>query len=387
MASIEHRPDRPKPWRVSWREDSGRQRSTSFARKGEATRFRAKVEHELHTGRYIDPAAGKVTLNELVQEWLDRQTFDVQTRIAVESRMRVHVEPTIGQLELRTIRPSHVQSWVRRISNEVAPSYVALLLGHVRSVLAAAVDDQLIATNPAASRSIRLPKAERPKIVPWTVEQVQAIATAHPERYRALPIVGAGTGLRQGELFGLAVGDVDFLRHTVRVRRQVRLLNGHPTFGPPKGGRERDVPLPEAVAVALAEHLRVWPAVEVTLPWGDRDGPEHTVPLVFTGPLGASLNKNPYTQRVWKPALTAAEIDYVPRRSGMHQLRHHYASVLLDAGVSVAALASYLGHADPAVTLRVYSHMMPETEDRARQAIDAAHGVAQMLPREAQNGR
>jgi integrase len=55
--------------------------------------------------------------------------------------------------------------------------------------------------------------------------------------------------------------------------------------------------------------------------------------------------------------------------------------VLLDASVSIAALASYLGHADPSVTLRVYSHLMPETGDRARQAVDAAHGVAQMLPR------
>jgi integrase len=59
----------------------------------------------------------------------------------------------------------------------------------------------------------------------------------------------------------------------------------------------------------------------------------------------------------------------------MHQRRHHYGSVLLDAGVSIAALSASSGHHDPAVTLRVYSHMMPESEDRARHAIDAAHAA------------
>jgi integrase len=137
--------------------------------------------------------------------------------------------------------------------------------------------------------------------------------------------------------------------------------------------------LPETVAVASSEHIRRFPPVEVSLPWVDRDGPPGP-DAVFTGPKGASLNKNPHTQRVWIPALADAGIEYVPRESGMHQLCHQYASVLLDASVSIAALASYLGHADPWVTLRVYSHLMPDTEERGRQAVDAAHGVAQGRP-------
>lgn len=384
MATIRKRADRPKPWQVRYRDPAGVQRSASFARKRDADAFLVSVEHDKLRGAYVDPSAGQVTLRDFAEVWLAQRTFDPATRIAMESRFRAHLYPHLGDLEVRAIRPSTVQAWLRTLSDTVAPSYVALLLGHLRSVLSAAVDDQLVASNAAKAGSVKPPKADRREVVPWTVEQVQAIADAHPRRYRALPIVGAGTGLRQGELFGLAVGDVDFLRHTVRVRRQVRLLNGHPTFGPPKGGRERDVPLPETVAVALSEHLRATPAVEVTLPWGDRGGPEHTAALVFTGPKGASLNKNPHTQRVWKPALEAAGIDYVPRETGMHQLRHHYASVLLDAGVSIAAVAAYLGHHDPSVTLRVYSHLMPATESRARQAIDGAHAgrVAQVWPKE-----
>ena len=60
----------------------------------------------------------------------------------------------------------------------------------------------------------------------------------------------------------------------------------------------------------------------------------------------------------------------------MHVLRHTHARVLLDAGENVRALATYLGHADPGFTLRVYAHLMPASEDRTRRAIDAAYGGA-----------
>jgi integrase len=56
----------------------------------------------------------------------------------------------------------------------------------------------------------------------------------------------------------------------------------------------------------------------------------------------------------------------------MHALRHYFASVLLDAGESVRALAEYLGHSDPGFTLRTYAHMLPASEDRTRRAVDAA---------------
>lgn len=373
MASIRKRPDRDRPWQVRWRDPAGRQKSKSFVRKVDATRFRTKVEHEVLTSGYVDPH-DRTTLRQFAEQWLERQVFDAPTRIAVQGRLATHVYPHLGDLELRAIKPSTLQAWVR--GQGIAPSYVQLILGHVAAILQAAVDDQLIAANPAASRSVRAPKVERRRVVPWTTEQVRAIIACHPRRYAAVPQTGAGTGMRQGELFGLAVNDIDFLGRTVHVRQQVRLLHGKPTFAPPKGGKEREIPLPETVAMALAESLRAFPAREVTLPWKTLDGDPARRRLVFTGERGAALNKNPFNERVWRPALQAAGIPWQPRRTGMHQLRHHYASVLLDASVSVAALASYLGHDDPAVTLRVYSHLMPNSEDKTRQAIDAAfsHG-------------
>jgi integrase len=97
------------------------------------------------------------------------------------------------------------------------------------------------------------------------------------------------------------------------------------------------------------------------------------VPLYLTTEAGEALYRTWFNKTVWKRALRAAGIEN-GRRNGMHVLRHTYASVLLDAGESVKALSLYLGHADPGFTLRVYTHLLPSSEDRTRRAIDRAFG-------------
>ncbi|WEH39451.1 site-specific integrase [Streptomyces sp. AM 2-1-1] len=208
------------------------------------------------------------------------------------------------------------------------------------------------------------------KVKPWSVDRVMAVRAALPDRYRVLVEPAAGCGLRQGEVFGLAIEDVDFLGGgVVHVARQVKLLRNRPVFAPPKGGKERDVPLPESVAEALRAHIAQYPAREVTLPWKDLNGPLVTATLILYGPEGLALNRNRFNHRVWKPTLEAAGVPMI-RDNGTHALRHFYASVLLDAGESIKALSEYLGHHDPGFTLRTYTHLMPASETRTRAAVD-----------------
>lgn len=236
-----------------------------------------------------------------------------------------------------------------------------MLLANLSAVLSAAVEDGLITRNPCSARAVRAPRAQQGRVVPWTGEQVKAVIAAHPERYRALAVVAAGCGLRQGEVFGLRVCDVNFLGRKVRVQQQVKIVGGKLLTALPKGGKTREVPLPDVVAVALAEHLRRFPS------GGDE--------LVFTSREHKPLNRNYVNSHVWKPALRVAGVP-ATRDNGMHALRHYFASVLLDAGESIKAVAEYLGHTDPGFTLRVYTHLLPASEDRARRAVDAALGEA-----------
>ncbi|MDB4897074.1 MAG: putative prophage phiRv2 integrase [Firmicutes bacterium] len=117
----------------------------------------------------------------------------------------------------------------------------------------------------------------------------------------------------------------------------------------------------------------------ITLPWKKPEGPKVTKRLYFTNTAGGIVWRSNFNVQEWKPALAVAGLipDAGPdgnyesaREHGMHALRHFYASVLLDAGESIQAVSQYLGHTDPALTLRVYAHIMPSSQERTRKAVD-----------------
>ena len=253
-------------------------------------------------------------------------------------------------------------------------SYQTQILSTVSSIFNAAVDDDLLTKNPCRAGSVRAPKTERRKVVPWPVEQVASVHDALPERYRVVATIAAGPGLRQGEIFGLAVEDIDFLRGTVKVRRQVRLFSyGTKAFRLPKGQKDREIPLPNFVRDEIAAHLSSYPARSVTLPWGTTEGNPVTVALVVTTAEGNALNRNQFNRAVWTPALKRAGVEQT-REDGCHALRHFFASVLLDAGENIKAVSDYLGHSDPGFTLRTYTHLMPQSAERTKRAVDDALG-------------
>ncbi|NEC30130.1 tyrosine-type recombinase/integrase [Streptomyces sp. SID8111] len=95
------------------------------------------------------------------------------------------------------------------------------------------------------------------------------------------------------------------------------------------------------------------------------------------------VNRNDFNRWAWRPALRSAGVPF-GRASGMHALRHFYASVLLDAGESVKALSEYLGHHDPGFTLRTYTHLMPSSEKRTCEAVNRARRGLLPSPRRGQ---
>jgi integrase len=123
--------------------------------------------------------------------------------------------------------------------------------------------------------------------------------------------------------------------------------------------------------------------VRVTLPWREPDGKPWTELLIFATSRGPAVHRTWFNDDVWRPARQVAGLANV-RENGMHALRHYYASVLLAGGVDIRALSEYLGHHDPAFTLRIYAHLMPGADDRARRAVEAALAAADDGPATAQ---
>ena len=138
--------------------------------------------------------------------------------------------------------------------------------------------------------------------------------------------------------------------------------------------KHRDIPFDDPLPAILAEHVRLYPAAAVTLPWHDpRDKHRHGKPvtrdLLFTH-RGAQLDRSALNWW-WRKAWKAAGIpDQVPRLNGCHVLRHTAASAWLSGGLNIAKVAALLGDTKE-VVLRIYAHFMPEDDIQARNAMNA----------------
>lgn len=322
-----------------------------------------------------------MTFRQYAEKWLSTQTTDMTTRESVDSAIRGHAIRYLGPRPLGSFKPEHIRDWLA----VPASSYRRVIYNSVSTVLNAAVDDGHLTKNPCHAQSVRPPAAGAGRIVPWGAERVFAVRAALPERYHATVDLGGGCGLRQGEIFGLPVEGINFDSGWLHVANQVKVTKAGLVFAPPKRNKERDIPLPARVAHVLKQHMDTFSPVDVTLPWLRPDGPPVTKRLLFTRlDWAGAVRRTDFNDRSWKPALVAAGIIPAPklgerhqaaREHGMHALRHFYASVLLDAGENVKALSNYLGHNDPGFTIRVYTHLMPSSDTRARKAVDSLYGA------------
>jgi integrase len=365
-------------WVARWRDGAGVQRKASFARKADAERFLAKVTADLATGQYVDPQAGRVTVAAYAARWRAEQLHRDTTAEWVERSFRLHVEPTLGGLQLVQVRSGHLRAWVKDRSGELAPSTLRVVYSHLAAMFARAVTDRLIGVSPCVD--VRLPEvASAPHLIA-TPAQIHALAAALPDRYRAVPYLAAGCGLRMGEIMGLELEAVDFLGREVQVGQQLKVLTGRrPYLGPPKTKTSRRVvELPEAAGLPLARHLELHPPAEVlvddeTDPRRPRSRPAR---LLFTNRRGDPVHRASWSH-VWAPAVRAAGL---PAGFGLHGLRHYYATALIHAGASVKTVQLALGHSTPMVTLNTYVGEWPEAVDRTRAIIDAALDVPPMWP-------
>jgi integrase len=376
-------------YKVRYLDPTGREKSKAFPDKQKkvAEDFLNRVEHEINRGSYTDPNAGKVPFRVYGEKWLTSQTFEESTRESTGGRLRNHIYPHLGDKYLDAIKPSDIREWDRKLQQKgLAPSHRQVLFIHVQSIFNAAIDDEMVRKNPCNASSVRKPQIPARKIVPWPDERVHAVQDAMAERYKITVTLGAGLGLRQGEVFGIAIDDVDFDNDAVKVVRQVKIVYGKPCFGPPKRGKNREVPLPASVAQAIRDHIVKFPPITITLPWQHPGGDPVSATIIVYSRDHTAAWRPVYNQWTWAPALAKANVARTKRVDGFHALRHFYASTLLDAGETITALADYLGHSDPGFTLRTYTHLMPSSKDRTRRAVDKVFGPRPAAPTRPDDG-
>lgn len=346
---------RGKRWMVRYRDPQGVQRSASFHRKVDAEHFAGEVTQSVRAGLWVDPAAGKQTFDAWASAWLELNR--PQWRAATERSMRQivthRISPHVGLTPMARLNPAQVQAMVNAWAAHYAPATVGLNVRTLRTIMLAAIDAGVIPRDPSAK--VKVPKAPRRRNAHLSHEDVKVIIEAARGPVRPFLAALAWCGFRLGEALGLDVADVDFLTGTASVTKQqtTEYRDGQVAALPKTDAAVRDVPVPPQLIAMLSASL------------AERRLSEGAPP---SGPLWAS----PTGGRLQRTTVDS-EIRRIRRKTGVafsaHHLRHYYGAALLSAGVPIPQVARQMGHASPAVTLRVYAYALAGDADLGRAAV------------------
>ncbi|MFI9554435.1 tyrosine-type recombinase/integrase [Nonomuraea endophytica] len=349
-------------WQVRYRDRNGDQRKQNFARLADADRFDANRKADESRGEWIDPRLGQTHFGDYAPTWMSARLHKPSTVERYAIVVNNHINPTFGKVGVGSIRPTAVQAWVKGLQVQgLAPRTIGTIYTIFASIMRGAVRDELIRKTPCVD--IRLPYVSKTTIRLLSTDQVAALYRAMLPEYRALVLVGAGSGLRQGEAFGLARDRVDFVEGMITVDQQVVVIKSRPMLGTPKSPASvREVPMPAFVAAALKEHVALYDPLDV----------------VFRTALRHNLIRRDYfNANIWKPAVKAAGL---MSDTTFHDLRHTFASTALASGVPISEVSRWLGHESITTTVDLYGHLVPEASSRAREALDKAFGSALSVP-------
>jgi integrase len=348
---------RPVRWEAMWYVE-GRQVTRRFDTKAQAAAWEAQVRHEVASGRYISARDGATTFASYAERYLAHARVADTTMELYRSHLRRHILPKLGGRSLGSLRRSDLVAFVTDLTTSgLAPSTVKVVYGITAGILRSAVDDQLLLSSPC--HRVPLPTVHRDAVRHLTPEQARALLEAARRCDRPAIALALGTGMRQGELLGLQVSAVSWLRPPqVSVHAQLKTVTGRPPYlAPPKTrASQRVIPLPAFARDALAAHLSAAPSSG----------------LVFLNRRGNPWRRGLFNETVWKPALSAAGL---PATLGFHCLRHTYASGLIAEGLHPRVVMARLGHASIEETMNTYGHLFPDSLEQTTTALDRLFGA------------
>jgi integrase len=325
------------------RHDSIRENSPVDTRRGAEARER-QIREELAAGTYGKEAERVQTLEEFTSDFITySKTRNKTTTVEEKERtLEQHLVPAMGTLPLDQIDYRCIEAYkVQKLEQDLKPKSVNNHLTILQGALKYAEKLGVIARTPIVER-LRVPDPDFDFLDFDEAPRLVEGAGQEPEWQRAV-IFDLNTGLRRGELFGLAWDTVDLRARRIRVVR--RWYRGR--FDTPKGNRSREIPLNAAALAALRaqRHLR-----------GD---------LVFCQEHGS-----PWEDHLLRPPLRRTCKRAGLREVGWHVLRHTFASHLVMRGATLKQVQELLGHTDIKVTLR-YAHLSPNVKRDAVVLLDA----------------
>jgi len=331
----------------------------TFPTMSAAKQWRADAIGEVRRGKLR--AAPAVTLRQAAEAWLaGARDGTIRNRSGdcykpgplreYDRALRNRILPDLGGRRISDVTRDDLQDLADRLLAEgLDPSTIRNTLMPLRAIFRrlAGRSDSGVSVNPTTGLELPAVRGQRDRIASPT--EAARLLDALPESDRPLWATATYAGLRRGELQALRVEDVDLAAGVIRVERSWDVMAG-PVEPKSRAGR-RSVP----IAAVLRDYL-----VEHKLQLGRSEG------LFFGRSPGAAFHSSTVVARA-RRAWTAARLEPI----GLHELRHSYASLMIDAGVNAKALSTFMGHSSITITLDRYGHLFPGSESEAAALLDA----------------
>lgn len=356
-------------YRGVYRDAAGVRRSAgTFSHKTRAKNAAASKEEDARKSMRRDPEAFKRTWGDWVTEWWPTRNVEPSTLKVDAGRLERHLKPRWESVALGSINRQDVKAWAASMKRAKVGSTTIQRCVHLFSAsMAAALDAEIIDANPAAK--IKLAGSAKAQERFLTREEYAALREQMPTTGDQLAIdLMVYTGMRPGEAAGVHWNRIDLERGVLRVVETFDESTGA-IKAYPKGKRVRDVPLtPELVAdleaeaearIAAGENLRGGCGVT------HREGTCRSS-LVLRSDGGSVLRNSNFSYRAFKPAITAAGIGH----ARLYDLRHTYASWLLQKGVPLAEVGRLMGHVSTQTTA-IYAHLAAPPNDAVLAALSS----------------
>jgi integrase len=353
----------------------GRKRKTLYGKtRAEVSEKLIKAMADRDGGIVYD--AGKLTVGEYLERWLAdsvKGSVKEATYANYSHFARKRICLALGRVKLKNLTPAHVRSFYGEKSRSgLSAATVKKMHVVLHRALSQAVTDGLIPRN--AAHGVRTPRVGDPgeEIKPLNPEEcAEFLRAARGERLEALYVLALHCGLREGELLALRWedADLDTNKPALHVRRTLtRGENGRGFVigSSTKSGKGRRVRLTQRAVATLKDHRKCQLEERMRLAglWQDRD-------LIFPNETGSIFNPSNLRNRSFK---RIKECSGVREELCFHDLRHTCATLLLREGVNVKVVSEMLGHASITITLNIYAHVLPDMQDSAANAMEAALG-------------
>jgi integrase len=315
-----------------------------------------------------EPSCGawpdKTSVSQFVDRWLTTWAAGNVSAKTLETYQfhAKHIGRHLGTMPLQKLAPAALIKFYAVLLKEGLAPRTA---GHVHRVLHGALEHavtwQLIRDNPAAKVSPpRVPETELEILHP---EQLHAIlATLQGKPIYAIVALAIASGARRAELLALRWQDIDLDRGTMKVEHSVEqtVAGGLVVKEPKTKAGRRSITLPATTIAVLRAHWRAQLEQRLLLGLGKIEPKDLLFPNLRGGLRSPNALSQEWKEHVRKLGLTVT----------FHSLRHTHASQLIAAGLDIITVSRRLGHSKPSVTLDVYGHLFPSTDDRAAEIME-----------------